>query len=565
MSQALRAQPARRWLLRAFLQAVALAALGVVLVLARAQGIFARYPYLNAWDEGYTVHNAQNMFKFDAIAPNQYIYNPLLMSMTVGLVRLWENTQDGANAAWKFHDSVEPWADFRGPEPNIVLDDARLVANYRVEPVYDIIQPPIFLIAGRVATAAMGLASVLIFFLMLRDFLEFWPALAGAAWLAAIPLFALGNYVVYQEMGILFASLLACLGAQRWALDGRRRWMFLMACGLGMAPGFKSTGIAIACVPAFVLLAHEAPARRKLRDAATLAAASIFFFYFFCPGLLGKEAKLFDNAINGVWVYNQPHYAETRRYWQMALDAGVLGPALLAAAILGMIFGARPGKERLGTFRFALAAFLGVYYGFFSTFKLQAERYVLPTLPLFVYFACVFAKQLAAWIERRSGMAGSATAMTTAAIVAMAIPSAMAGVKAHVAWVGLQDSRVVVVQWLLDRAKPGSRVAIMREAAFHPASLEALRERRGLVVEQFSPRTPAPFPACDAVVCVRLDGEFVSDADKKRLQGFLDKAGAGGAWREAFKVGSSPVNGKLFNPRPNDQEIHVFCRARNLP
>ncbi len=145
-SRRFRQAPGGRWF-----RAGAVVVLLAAATLLRLDGVALNYPYLTYIDEGYVVRHAMNMFRDGTLDPHWYLYYPGLMNLI--------------NAPlWAGHRSMQTLDAFR-ETVTVYPDTEYFTQKYdgdpaSVEPYYSVVEPPVFLLAGRIIVALFSAASV---------------------------------------------------------------------------------------------------------------------------------------------------------------------------------------------------------------------------------------------------------------------------------------------------------------------------------------------------------------------------------------------------------------------
>jgi hypothetical protein len=303
---------------------LALAALVLAAGAIRIHGIMSRYPYMIYVDEGHVVHPASNMYRDRTLDPRRYWHNTLLMTAIDVVVRLVvmgvEDRPQDFRARIRYHSL-----------------DGGTAANE--EPCFGIVDPPIFLVVGRAIVAVCGTLAVLLMFLLLAEFLPPWPALAGTAVFASLPVLVQYSHFVVGDIPMMLAYLGVYLATLRWSRTGATAWLVASAVASGAACSFKMTGLVAIGFPLVHVALSRSPWRRKLLLSGLVVVLAYVSFHVFCPGLFGKDAELIRNLgyMNGYYVNHDGSRAD---HLLQLLDLShpgtpLFGFPLLALAVAG--------------------------------------------------------------------------------------------------------------------------------------------------------------------------------------------------------------------------------------
>src|SRR5262249_46876877 len=151
--------------------------------------------------------------------PHRYWHNTLLMTaidVVVRMVVLGQDDPEAFRAGLKNH----PFTRSTGS------DD---------ESSYGIIDPPIFLVVGRAIVALCGTLAVLVMFLLLAELVPPWPALAGTAIFASLPVLVRCSHFVVGDVPMMLAYLGVYVATLRWARTGVTGWLVAAGVASGAA------------------------------------------------------------------------------------------------------------------------------------------------------------------------------------------------------------------------------------------------------------------------------------------------------------------------------------------
>ncbi len=152
------------------------------------------------------------------------------------------------------------------------------------------------------------------------------------------------------------------------------------------------------------------------------------------------------------------------------------GPVLLAAAVAGILIGAR----RLPRHTLIVAAFAAAYYAAIGSGYTVFFRYVMPLVPIVCLFAAIATKYAADLLTRsRRSVAEHSSARTVSLLVLVALiafvagPSTLTSVRMDLV-LARTDTRVIAADWLGPQLRPEDT---LHDAGGDYARLD-LRDRR---------------------------------------------------------------------------------------
>lgn len=467
-SRRFRQAPAGRWF-----RAGAVVVLLAAATLLRLDGVALNYPYLTYIDEGYVVRHAMNMFRDGTLDPHWYLYYPGLMNLI--------------NAPlWAGHRSMQTLDAFR--ETVTVYPDTEYFTQIyggdpaSVEPYYSVVEPPVFLLAGRIIVALFSAASVWVVYRAFRVGHTWGWALTGTFFFAFLPALVVHSHSVNNDMPMVFFFAATLWAFLRWRARGVLRYLVLAGLASGAAAAFKPTGILALGFPLLGVAAAALPWKKKVVGGIALCAATVPGFLALSPNFLANPAGFIEGTLECLRIYR--HVMPTEKAASLAVQGDYAGWPFLLLAGTGYVLGTAVCPRLFGP----LTVWTVYMVWFYLRFKYQPIRNLYPLAPILA-FAAVTALSEGARLLRervswgRYGVWGvRAVACGTAALL---LWNAYA---AHAAWMAVEDSRVLVMHWLGAHASEGNVAVVSRDMGFAPAALRETSLGSGIAF-----RTPESF------------------------------------------------------------------------
>ncbi len=467
-SRAFRQAPGRRWF-----RAGAVSVLLAAATLFRLDGVALNYPYLTYIDEGYVVRHAMNMFRDSTLDPHWYQYYPGLMNLINAPI-------------WACHRSMHTLDEFR-ETVTVYPDTEYFTQKYghdpaSVEPYYSVVEPPIFLLVGRILVALFSAASVWVVYRAFRVEHSWGWAFTGTLFFAFLPALVVHSHSVNNDIPMVFFFAAMLWAFLRWRVKGAPRYLVLAGLACGASAAFKFTGLLALGFPLLGVAAAALPWKKKVAGGIALCAAAVPGFLVLSPNFLANPPGFFAGTLELLHIYK--HVMPTEKVASLAVQGDNAGWPFLLLAGTGYILGMAI-RPRLFV---PLTVWTVFMLWFYLRFKYQPIRNLYPLAPFLAFAALTGLSEVARLLRTRvpRGRCGiwgvRAVAAGTAALI---LWNAWA---AHAAWMAVEDSRVLVVQWLGAHAREGSVVVVSRDMGFAPAALREASLKNGLVF-----RTPESF------------------------------------------------------------------------
>jgi hypothetical protein len=447
---------------------IAILALAAVL---RLPLVFSGLPYISYTDEGGVLHRVMHLVRSGGWDPGWYKYPSLSMYLTAGVLH-------ASRPVYRLVHGRPLAADIP-PEGDL----------------YDLIAPPIVILAGRGVVVAASLVTVLLGMALARRLAGPSAAVAAGLLLALTPALVQRACIVITDTlsaafvaGVLLAAedLRSILRREGPSSLAARRPALLAGALAGLAAATKYPAGAVFVVVLVSVFVPGGLSWGRVRLAGLSALAAVFATLVAMPALVLRTRQVL--ATLALQASEYASFSNTRGLFRQALFPEDLGWLLTLAGVLGLVLLAwrretRPTVASWLAFGVLLLAPL-LRYGF------QPFRNALPLVPPFVVAASSlfgYGSPLARWRGAR---------VLAAAVLLVGLTPGLLD-----AWRmrRVQDSRVLLVDELARDRWAGKRVLVQRELAILPAELR--RARAAFTVVPWSEMRPlAQKGEFDAVV-----------------------------------------------------------------
>jgi 4-amino-4-deoxy-L-arabinose transferase-like glycosyltransferase len=328
-----------------------LLALGAGLYL-RLLGVGFCYPMLHCHpDEHYLVQPALNMMRTGDFNPHLFVYPTLFIYILLAVFCL----------TFLYGISAGLWGNVGGA----------------------VGKPAPFHVAGRVATAALGTASIAAVYVAGKRLVDRESGAVAAVVLALMPLHVAASHFVTTDVPAGFFCVAALCAAAAVANEGGRKAYIVagLLCGFAAAAKYNAFLVAVN-----VPLAHWINPRRQrffdrnlLRGLAWIALG----FLIACPYALLDLPRFMDGVANEISHYRHGHIGHqgelNRLFYLLFLTGRGFGPILTALGVFGVITMIRRFRRRY----LLLLAFPALYMLFVGAYKVRFVRNLMPVLPYF--------------------------------------------------------------------------------------------------------------------------------------------------------------------------------------
>lgn len=443
------------------------ALMGLILLLTafaavQAPRITHNYPYMNYNDEGHIVRHAQNMFRAQTIDPHWYQYGSAMMNAVnlgvLGYVALSDDIT-------RFRSTVKMY-------PNKYFEN--LYPGEWFENRYGIVDPPIFLVAGRIIVFFFGATGLILIFCLGRFFFSDPQTLLPPVILATIPiLFQFQGYVHNDiPMATLLIGILLC--SLLWNHGNNKAWLLLGGVLAGAATGFKYSGLLFTGLPTLFIITSKLSARQKLYSLTLLAFTLIAGIYITCPGFFGSEKEVFQTFLWDAAYYRNKGKTSLGSFGQV-LDGQFVGiPLLLLAALGAVLLFAKRETRRVSSIMIFWAS---CFFLVFARYEYQPMRNLFVLFPFLALFASFALVETGRWVGSVTNWrVGAATTWGMAAILLFFLVTN--SYETYAKHSSIKDSRIEITEWLLQNGSAdGGKIAVASIAHFAPLHIAQLSNR----------------------------------------------------------------------------------------
>jgi len=343
------------------------------------------------------------------------------------------------------------------------------------------LDPTRVFVAGRLLTALLGTATVVLTGLLTTRIAGRFAGIAAAALLAVAPLHVLNSHYVKHDVPVTFVIVLAYLAYERlWSRPAKGDFesrSFRLQAEAPLLSAAAITGVAFSTHYYTIFLAiplawsaarHARSARDAVVNVAIAAVVSAVVFFLLSPFLLVEPGTaLRDITANRQIVVDRAaadvgYVGSAARYVRLlALDTIGLPAALLAVAGIAVAARRAPLKT-LWLLAFSIPFLLFI----FSTFP--ASRYLVPVAPFLAVFAAIAVDAL-----RRMPRGGRVVALTALALAATW--GAFESVTADL-FIRRTDTRTLALDFMKAHAPSGATVLTQPYSVPLEPTADVLRE-----------------------------------------------------------------------------------------
>jgi len=338
-----------------------------------------------------------------------------------------------------------------------------------------------FVVGGRIVTAAFGVLTI---FLVYRAGKRIGPvqALAAAALMSVMPNHVRESHYILTDVPTTFFVTLALVLSYRAYERGTATEFMFAGAAAGLAAASKYNGGLSVIMP--VLAAYLLPESlgRRMRLAGTVVVSCIVLFLVASPytlldlpGFLNSFGQLAaslgvrgEGAESGAVVYLK----------HLRLNMGTPGVLLALAGLAIAVSRSRRVDWRLHCA--LLTVFPLLYFIMISEHSLIFARYLLPAVPFACLLAGIAATDIAAWLQRQSGMPWVQPLVTVTLVVIMAVPQIRqaVGFNRMISAIGTQR---LAYEWIEANVPKGSDVVVEATALLLPSNRYRVHQVRRVV------------------------------------------------------------------------------------
>jgi hypothetical protein len=511
---------------------------GAILVLAilfRTLPIRSGLPYSDYIDEGHVLH--QTIDAFNNRSLDVYWYGlPALPAYCAGVVLFSYSKVYHHLHGRRFQKDLP-----REPGPTTTTN-------------YDFIAPVELIVSGRMATACLSIASVVLAGIFAARLANNTAGLLAMLLVAVCPaLVTRGSIVIVDTFATFFVLVVLYLCARIQAEATKPDWRDVtlagLATGLAFASKYPAATVGMAVITTILLL--PVPWRRRLRLFFLAAGGVVLGILLGAPMTFFKPITVWHDIVENIRAYGWIPWPQG--YFVQAVSMFELGVPLLIVGSVGIILMLRQGRTRavaLGWIFFAailITSFMGQSF--------RPFRSLLPLVPPLCIAAAIAFSELIDWA--RSGAypwlrSGVIVALIGGCVASLGF-SSFRQVQQRMAH---QDSRIQAVDWLQRHATKEETVLGIQELMILPAEWKRIAAR-STVIPWFEAAALLERERFDYVVTGEFDLRNASDPK------------ASSAYRDGWKAKVSPLPvqadfGQVATPvvpylwRTNDERILIL-------
>ena len=418
---------------------------------------------------------------------------------------------------------------------------------------YDFIAPVELIVAGRVATACLSIASVILAGIIATR-LGNRPAGLLAMLLTAIcpALVTRASIVIVDTFAAFFVLLVLYFSERILSSPIESAWKNVglagLAAGLAFASKYPAAVAGIAVITSILLL-HVSWSHR-FRLLAFAAAGFVSGIFIGGPMTFLQPRKVWHDILANVKAYDWIPWRQS--YFAQATSMSELGWPLLLISCAGLVLMLRQGRTRGVALGWIL--FGATVIGLFAGKSFQPFRNLLPLVsPLCIAAAIAFVS-LIGWARRRlhRWLRGGVAILLIAGSVGSLGFASFQHVRQRMAH---RDSRVQAVDWLQQHVGKRQRVLAIKELAVLPS--EWRRIQAEITVVPLSEATPlvhgGPF---DYLVTGELDQGTPGDPWQASREAWADQIAS---LKILATFGSVPTPIPLNLWRTNDERLVIYA------
>jgi hypothetical protein len=424
---------------------------------------------------------------------------------------------------------------------------------------YDFITPVEIIVAGRIATACLSLATVILAGIFATRIATGRAGLLAMLLVAVCPaLVSRASIVIADTFAAFFVLVVLYLCARIRAEGSKPVWRDValagVATGLAFASKYPAATVGVAVIITVLLL--PVPWPRRLPLFFLTAGGFVLGILIGAPMTFVKPLTVWSDIVANVRAYAEIHSPEG--YFAQAISTYELGLPFLLFGFAGVILMLIQEKTRavaLGWICFA-ALLIASYWG--KSFR--PLRSFLPLIPPLCIAAAIAFSYLIDW-ARRGAPPWRRLGLTAALIFGCSVALGFSSFRLVQRRMAHKDSRIQAVDWLQKNAGKEKRVLGIRELSILPAEWKRIAANSTVIPW---------FEASDLLEQQRFDYIVTGDFDLR----YASDPKAWSAYRDDWKakVSTMPVQadfGQVVTPvvpylwRTNDERIRIL--KGNIP
>jgi len=418
---------------------------------------------------------------------------------------------------------------------------------------YDFIAPVELIVSGRIATACLSLATVILAGILASRLATKQAGIFAMLLTAVCPaLVTRGSIVIVDTFAAFFVLVVLYLCA-RISTTGARVWRNIVLAGFatGLAFASKYPAATVGLVMVTTILGLSVPWRRRFGLFCSGAAGLVAGIFLGSPMTVLKPITVWRDILGNIRAYAE--IPSSVGYFRQAISTSELGIPLLLVGLAGIILMLRRKETRgvmLGWICFAallIASFMGKSFRPFRSF--------LPLIAPLCIVAAIALSFLIDWARTRPH--SWRRVWPTAVLIALCIGSlgfsSFQQVQPRMAH---KDTRIQAIDWLQKNAATEKSVLGIRELSILPAEWNRIAARPTIVPW---------FEAADLLERQQFDYVVTGDFDLR----FASDPKAWSAYRDRWmsKVASLPVEAEFgavatfvvpYVWRTNDERIFIL-------
>jgi MFS family permease len=421
---------------------------------------------------------------------------------------------------------------------------------------YDFIAPVELIVAGRIATACLSLATVILAGILASRIASEEAGLLAMVLVAVCPaLVTRASNVIVDTFAAFFVLLVLYLCARISTGGGARVWRGILlaglATGLAFASKYPAAIVGIALIT--TILSLSVPWRRRFGLFFPAAGGCVGGILLGAPMTFFKPITVWHDIVANIRAYAEIRSAEG--YFRQAISMSELGVPLLLVGSAGIILMLRRKETRavvLGWICFAallIASFMGKSFRPFRSF--------LPLIAPLCIAAAVTFSSLIDW-ARRGAHRRARFALAAIVVACLTLSLGFSSFRLERQRMAHKDTRIQAIDWLQKSAAKEMSVLGIRELAILPTEWSRIAARR-TVVPWFEAADLLERQQFDYVVTGDFDLRYASDP--QRWSAYRDR------W--ISKVAALPVQAEFgqvvtfvvpYVWRTNDERLFILKR-----
>ena len=374
---------------------------------------------------------------------------------------------------------------------------------------YDLITPVELIVAGRIVTALLSVASVILAGIIAARLANSKAALFAMLLVAVCPaLVARASIVIVDTFAAFFVlvTLYFCLRTQTGMSKSVWREIGLagFACGLTFASKYPVSIVGVAVLTSILRLSIAWSNRVRL--VAFAAGGALLGILLGAPMTFIKPLTVWRDVVENVRAYAQ--IQSTQGYIAQAISASELGVPLLVFGLGGIILMLCRDRTR-GT-AVAWLVFAICLIGLFINSSFRPFRSFLSLVPLLCIAAAIAFSGLVDWASARKEIWWrSAIAFVLVCLCVGSLGfSSYHQIKGRIAH---KDTRIQAVNWLQERTSSRDTIVAVRELMILPTEWQRI-QANVVVVPWFEAADVLERQRFDYIVTGEFDLRYATDA-----------------------------------------------------